>query len=179
MKYNATTSNKGVFLRQATQNDSDFFLQMKNNAVLQELLMCHPRVYSLHEINDWIARYENSNDSFLLSVFNEAKEQIGYFSIQRYQSYNKTAYFGIAIHPNFQRSGYGEKALNCLLEWARNELQLRKFLLEVVTSNTPAIKLYKKLGFREVGILREQFANGNIYQDAILMEKCINLSNEK
>ncbi|MDF3033474.1 MAG: speG [Alphaproteobacteria bacterium] len=162
---------KIVSLRQAVQSDSHFLFGMKNDFTLQELLMCHPRNYSLEEIQDWIFRYTASKDSFLLVACNECGDSIGYLSIQRFLSYNRTAYFGIAIHPSYQGCGYGISLLNTLFEWSKKTLKIRKLLLEVSMANQKAINLYKKVGFSTVGTLKQNFFIRDSYQDVLLMEK--------
>ncbi len=172
MKSKITSCNK-IYLRKANQNDVDFLTEMKNDLGLQELLMCHQKNHSQLEIKEWIEKYESSKDSFLLVVCESNQKAVGYFSVQRFLSHHKTAYFGIAIHPDFQGLGYGKTALFSFFEWANKELGLRKVLLEVASSNQRAITIYKKAGFREVGILMKHFFTNHIYQDAVLMEKDI------
>ena len=47
----------------------------------------------------------------------------------------------------------------------------RKIVLGTLISNTRAIKLYEKLGFRHVGIRQKQFLMKKKYIDELLMEK--------
>ncbi len=59
----------------------------------------------------------------------------------------------IALHPDVQRRGLGEAAMRWALAWFRAE-GLRRATLTVSTDNSPAIALYRKLGFvpSEVGL---------------------------
>jgi [ribosomal protein S18]-alanine N-acetyltransferase len=57
----------------------------------------------------------------------------------------------IAVHPDFRGMGIGERVLRYVIK----EVKLRGarlITLEVRPSNTAALSLYKKLGFRLVGI---------------------------
>jgi ribosomal-protein-alanine N-acetyltransferase len=57
----------------------------------------------------------------------------------------------IAVHPDFRRLGIGERVLRHVIA----EVQVRGarlITLEVRPSNTAAMTLYKKLGFRMMGI---------------------------
>ena len=166
---------KIVSLQLANQDDSQFLWVLKNDFALQELIMCHPRHYNVEEIKKWICRYSDSADSFLLVIRNESNIPIGYVSIQRFLSYNRTAYFGIVLHPSYQNCGYGISALNGIFEWTIKELKIRKLLLEVSTLNQKAINLYKKVGFDTVGTLKNNFYIHASYQDVLLMEKEIDV----
>ncbi|MGB7295291.1 MAG: ribosomal protein S18-alanine N-acetyltransferase [Candidatus Aminicenantales bacterium] len=57
----------------------------------------------------------------------------------------------IAIHPDFRRMGIGEQVLRQIIERVSFR-GARLITLEVRPSNTSALALYKKLGFRLLGI---------------------------
>ena len=72
----------------------------------------------------------------------------------------------VAVHPDFRRKGIGEKLLQHLIDESKNSDMLL-ITLEVRKSNTPAIKLYEKCNFSEVGIRKNYYKNPT--EDAILM----------
>ena len=49
-----------------------------------------------------------------------------------------------------------------------SELNLKTFTLEVNVTNEPAIRLYKKFGFKNLGIRKKYYNNS---QDAYIMTK--------
>ncbi len=57
----------------------------------------------------------------------------------------------IAIHPDFRRMGVGEQVLRQVIEQVRFR-GARLITLEVRPSNPAALALYKKLGFKLLGI---------------------------
>lgn len=57
----------------------------------------------------------------------------------------------IAVHPAFRRLGIGEQVLRHVIEDMKFR-GARLITLEVRPSNTAAISLYKKLGFKMIGI---------------------------
>ncbi len=73
----------------------------------------------------------------------------------------------IAVAPNAQRQGLGEKTLNILLDVCR-ERGLAAVNLEVRENNAAALGLYEKLGFEAVGRRKKYYNNKH---DAILMTK--------
>jgi ribosomal protein S18 acetylase RimI-like enzyme len=79
--------------------------------------------------------------------------------------------FGIGIRKEARGMGIGEKLAGLLIKEAKKKLKIKIIELHVFANNTPAINLYKKLGFEEVGRIRK----GNYYYgkfiDDIIMVK--------
>jgi RimJ/RimL family protein N-acetyltransferase len=65
--------------------------------------------------------------------------------------------------------GYGFEASILILKYAFHELNLNRIFLTVREDNINAIKLYKKVGFKEEGLLRQQVYNNNKYINMIIM----------
>jgi len=58
---------------------------------------------------------------------------------------------GIGLRPDLVGRGLGEAHLRAQLEYARGQWQPQTFRLYVATWNERAIRVYERLGFREVG----------------------------
>lgn len=71
----------------------------------------------------------------------------------------------IAVHPDYRRLGYGEVIVRDAM-FRAVELGAESMTLEVRVSNSPAIGLYEKLGFKGVGT-RKGFYEGK--EDALIM----------
>ena len=74
----------------------------------------------------------------------------------------------IAVHPNYRRQGIAE-ALVGALEKALRQRGSRALTLEVRDSNVPAITLYDKLGFTQVGLRKNYYRNPK--EDARILRK--------
>lgn len=75
----------------------------------------------------------------------------------------------LAIKSEFRKKGYGSRLLQELLTIGNNR-QLRKIFLEVRSSNKPAIQLYQRAGFKEIGIRKDYYRTIKGREDGILME---------
>ena len=64
----------------------------------------------------------------------------------------------IAVHPDFRRLGIGERVLRQVIQQLRSSGALM-VTLEVRPSNIGAQTLYRKLGFRMVGIRKGYYTN--------------------
>lgn len=75
----------------------------------------------------------------------------------------------LATDPDHRRAGIGRALLTqALMDCARSGA--KRVLLEVSRSNVIAIQLYASSGFRETGIRKAYYADGN---DALVMEKAL------
>ncbi len=72
----------------------------------------------------------------------------------------------IVVRKSFRHQGIGQELLEELIDLAK-ETNLECLKLEVNEKNFPAIKLYKKNGFEEVGRRPKYYHN---IEDAILMQ---------
>ncbi|MBC7257570.1 MAG: GNAT family N-acetyltransferase, partial [Chloroflexi bacterium] len=60
----------------------------------------------------------------------------------------------IAVHPNFQGQGLGRRLMQAALGYLRSA-GARQVKLEVRPQNSPALRLYERIGFRPVGTVRD------------------------
>ncbi|QDS32663.1 GNAT family N-acetyltransferase [Brevibacillus brevis] len=77
--------------------------------------------------------------------------------------------FGISVLKEFWGSGVGRLLLESLLEWAKRSKVIRKINLKVRSDNDSAIRLYKKLGFKEFGTLTREFMIEDTFYDCLYM----------
>lgn len=74
----------------------------------------------------------------------------------------------ISVSPQMQRQGVGRKMLEHLIDYARPRAE--KMFLEVRPSNPGAIDLYRKTGFREIGVRKNYYPAKQGREDAIMFE---------
>ena len=74
----------------------------------------------------------------------------------------------IAVAPDFRRQGIGKQLIVALMEQLQRRNVIALFL-EVRVSNAPAIALYEKLGFEQVGRRPRYYHNPR--EDALILRK--------
>lgn len=62
-----------------------------------------------------------------------------------------TGHFGISVLPGWRGRGVGSALLEVLIEWARAHPTMEEITLSVVEPNEGASRLYRRLGFIEIG----------------------------
>jgi [ribosomal protein S18]-alanine N-acetyltransferase len=74
----------------------------------------------------------------------------------------------IAVHPDYRGQKIGEKIVEAMMAAAQRE-SIISLTLEVRVTNIPAINLYKKLGFEDIGIRKGYYSDTG--EDALIMWK--------
>lgn len=103
-----------------------------------------------------------SRETFLVAQF--GNRVVGY-TIGILNKWGEGHVISVAAHPSFRRRGVASALLAELLRRFKDKgAKIAK--LEVKVSNLPAINLYKKFGFKTVGLIKNYYPDG---EDAYLM----------
>jgi RimJ/RimL family protein N-acetyltransferase len=162
-----------VYLRELTLNDAeDRYKWSLDKEVTKHLNM--PDKYppfSREETQKWIEMcIAKSNGYEQKAIMTEEGEHIGWVDLKNIDSLNKHAESGIAIgDKRYWGKGYGLSAMKQMLLWGFKELELNKIWLRVEIDNEKAIKSYKKMGYIEEGILREDRLRNGKFVDRLRM----------
>jgi len=68
------------------------------------------------------------------------------------------AELGWTVFPEHRRQGYATETALRLMEWARSEHGVRRFISSTTPDNAPSLRVHEKLGFRRTG----QMVDGEI-----------------
>ena len=109
---------------------------------------------------------ELNNKLALWLVAEEADSVAGYIGSQTCGE--ESDVMNVAVHPDFRRRGIAESLVNTLVEELK-AIGSRCLTLEVRASNAPAIALYEKLGFAEIGRRKNYYRNPR--EDALILRK--------
>ncbi|MGD8559344.1 MAG: ribosomal protein S18-alanine N-acetyltransferase [Gammaproteobacteria bacterium] len=80
----------------------------------------------------------------------------------------------LCISDDFRRRGLGERLLTHMLELARQKSVCTVFL-EVRPSNEPAVTLYEKVGFNQIGTRHDYYPAKVGREDAIILAKSLEI----
>ena len=110
----------------------------------------------LNELSNDLARYNCAFDNYgNLLVYSGC-----------WQILEEVHITNIAVAPEFRRQKVGEKLLKRIIDDCY-ENKAKYITLEVRVSNTPAINLYEKFGFKSLGTRKGYYQNNN--EDALIM----------
>lgn len=162
-------------LRPFRAEDGPAIAALRADQALQHLLMANPGALPheqpLQEAIAWVRRREAAG--FFRIIASEVDAAVGFGQISDIHRKNRFGYLGISLLPAARGQGIGRAAMAALEAAARDELGLRKLLLQVRSDNTPALKLYDAVGWRRAGLLSSQYDDGERVHDVILLERML------
>ena len=106
---------------------------------------------------------ENKNTTYI--VAKESDEVVGFAGLST--CLDEATLNNIVVKKSHRNRGIGGELLEALIELC-SELRMKTFTLEVDTENEPAIHLYEKFGFKNLGIRKKYYNNS---RDAFIMTK--------
>lgn len=110
--------------------------------------------------------HEIENELSLWLVALDGDRVAGYVGSQSVMG--ESDMMNIAVHPDYRRQGIAEALVLALVSRLKSEGNYQ-LTLEVRASNTPAQRLYEKLGFTEVGRRRNYYRAPR--EDALILRK--------
>ncbi|KPV42945.1 GNAT family N-acetyltransferase [Alicyclobacillus ferrooxydans] len=125
---------------------------------------------SPEKIRDWYKNRINQQNGFLFAVRHQDDDRLlGYVELDSILWSHQVSWLVIAIGEESDRGkGYGRDALNTLLRFAFDELNLRRIQLTVFAYNKGAVHLYESLGFLREGTFRKFLHRDGDYHDMYL-----------
>ena len=138
---------------------------MKRSKQIQIHLALRMREINFTEV-EWRSRAENMWLSFM---GNQTLGMVGLITNTLESTKHNAHIIAFWVKPEFRRQGVGKQLITKLQEIA-SDLGLLKLGLNVTTTKTDAIRLYEKLGFKRVGLLKDNLRKGDIFLDEFLME---------
>ena len=152
----------GVSFRKIEEKDLSFLNETRN--FFAKEFLHDSRIFTMKETGEWF--FSNSPDYWIIE---EREKPVGYFRISNHSEINKNLYLGADIHPEYQGKGIAYSSYLIFISYLFEKYNLNKISLEVLSSNSRAVNLYKKLGFVIEGIKREEVLKENKYVDSIIM----------
>ncbi|MYL44250.1 GNAT family N-acetyltransferase [Virgibacillus halodenitrificans] len=165
-------SSERVYLRKMEKNDTEQYHTWRMDMDVMNSTSLFLDTYTYKETSDFVEiRMLDSNSSKSYIIMERAQQlPIGVTSLINLDLKNRNAECIIDIgEKNYWGKGYGKEALQLLLTYAFNELNLHRVSLQVFSFNTRAIQLYEKLGFVEEGKCREALYRNGEWHDIIQM----------
>ncbi|MGD6777028.1 GNAT family N-acetyltransferase [Sutcliffiella horikoshii] len=117
----------------------------------------------LAEILDRKAR---GNSMFAVMIEDELN---GFFSVS--QAAANVNYIGLGMRPDLTGNGRGTEFLQAGMDFVQSRFKVDKITLSVATFNQRAIKVYRKVGFKDRGTFMQD-TNGSTYEFIRTVYEC-------
>jgi len=164
---------KNIHLRALEPQDLDFLSKTENDEDLWEVSNTQTP-YSKFVLKQYL---ENAHlDIYqvkqlrLVIEDNLNNQKIGLIDIFDFDPQHKRAGIGIVVSKTNQRQGYGKEALKLIIDYCFKTLQLHQIYANIIASNIKSISLFKKQGFKEIGIKKDWISYQNEFKNEILFQ---------
>ena len=142
--------DKSVIIREMTKGDIDRVCELEN--------LCFSVPFTKKAITELL-----SNTSWHFLVAECDGIVVGYISM--YVIIDEKEIVNVCTDPQYRGMGLGSALVHAALEYEKEKCVI--VMLEVRKSNSVAITLYEKFGFKSVGVSKNHYVNPR--EDAILM----------
>ncbi|MCD8529694.1 MAG: GNAT family N-acetyltransferase, partial [Flavobacterium sp.] len=107
----------------------------------------------------------------LAICLNDTFEAVGLIDLFDFDPKNNRAGVGIVISNESNRnSGIGSEALQLVINYAFNQLQLHQLYANIGSNNEISISLFTKFGFQKIGVKKDWNKINNQYEDEMLYQ---------
>lgn len=129
-----------------------------------------PKTFDKEKVRAYFSNNIGSEDRVDFMILDEQDKVIGECVLNDFDLDVQSSNLRIVIFDlKHTGQGIGEWAVCNALFHAFEILQMNRVSLDVFSFNTHAIRMYKKVGFKQEGILREAILDGDNYADDVLM----------
>ena len=169
-----TLTGNTIYLRALEPEDLEFIYAIENNESVWEVSNTQTP-YSRFLIRQYL---ENAHQDIyeakqlrLAICLSDTFEAIGLIDLFDFDPKNNRAGVGIIISNESNRnSGIGSEALQLVINYAFNQLQLHQLYANIGSDNEISKQLFTKFGFQKIGTKKDWIKVDNIFKDEILFQ---------
>lgn len=161
-----------ISVRQATQDDLVSILDIYNQGIEDRIATLETETKDLAYMEDW---FQQHHSRYAVLVAESGTGIVGWASLNPYShrcAYDGVADLSIYVERSFRGKGIGS-ALLSPLEHAAMDNGFYKIVLFTFPFNDQGQRLYRKKGYREVGVFEKQGVMEGKFIDVMIMEKLL------
>jgi RimJ/RimL family protein N-acetyltransferase len=159
-----------VNLRELEYRDLEILNAWRNDVRLISNLGSGFNFISEETDKRWYENYLANRDKAVRLAIEVDGTYVGNVNLTNISFVNRSAEYSIFIgDPVYRGQGVGFIASSKTIEHGIENLGLQRIWLTVLSTNTPAIKMYEKLGFELEGTLRRALYKEGEFRDLMLM----------
>ena len=167
-----TLETERLILRPMELKDLEFIFRHFSDPQVNQYLYDNPPIKDHAEAQQIIDFYvdgaNNSHNRWILERKSDRKP-LGTCGFHRWEQRYFRTEIGYDLSPEFWRQGYMSEALMAAFRYGFSEMGLNRIDALVYVGNEGSLKLLKKLGFQQEGILRDYFCQNEIFYDHALL----------
>lgn len=128
--------------------------------------------YSRYRLRDYIANTESDiyKDEQVRFVIEDDGKAVGMVDLFDFSARNQRAEIGIALLREAQGRGLARQAINDIVDYARDVINMRQLYGVIPESNTASVRMLEACGFSQTVCLKDWLKHGQKYENALLMQ---------
>ncbi len=139
-----------VQLRPLKSKDAPFMLEWMTDPEITRFFRFDASTITLESCLDYIGRAQTDPDTIHFAIVDENDEYLGTISLKDIDREKQQAEYAISTRKKAHGSGAALEATRLILQYAFEELGLKRVYLNVLAENGRANAFYRKAGFRFV-----------------------------
>lgn len=167
---------KHIYLRALEPEDLDFIYEIENDQSVWEISNTIAP-YSKFLINQYL---KNAHKDIFevkqlrLVICNREDLAVGLIDLFDFDFKNKRAGIGVLIKDETQRQkGFSKEALDLLMDYAANHLDLHQLYCNISEDNMMSLKLFKNHGFEIVGLKKDWNLIKGLFKNEYLLQRIL------
>ncbi|SEB53901.1 diamine N-acetyltransferase [Tenacibaculum sp. MAR_2009_124] len=169
-----TLKGKHINLRALEPEDLSFLFDIENNEQFWEISNTQTPfsrfLLKQYLQNSHLDIYEAKQLRLIIELSNNSLP-IGMIDLFDFSPQHKRAGIGILVHPDYQKKGHANEALDHLIEYCFKHLNLRQLYANIASDNLNSLHLFRGKNFTEVGIKKDWIYNQGKFKDEILFQR--------
>lgn len=168
-----TLKSDKCYLRALEPEDLDFIYAIENDESVWEVSQTITP-YSRFLIKEYL---ENSHKDIYevkqlrMVICNIQDESIGLIDVFDFDIKNKRAGLGILISSEENRAqGFGKQALDMMIKYCFNHLNLHQLFCNISENNTNSISLFEQQGFERIGLKKDWIFKNGVYNNEYIYQ---------
>jgi len=174
-EFKTTLANKDsiqIIIRHVLKSDLPMIWENFNSVVREKCFIpVISEITNKYEQDSWLYNHQSDNNIVLVATTND--KVVGHCTIEHnsWECSEQVGELGILLHKKYRnaRPSIGKNLIECAIREAKLK-GFEKVTLSVFHTNKNAIELYKKVGFKVIGVRKKQFFIENTYYDEVLMD---------
>ena len=145
------------------------YLRWLNDPEVTRYLGVGKEPVTMESVRQYVERFQNSTTDLLFAIIDrQTNRHIGNVTLNHIHRVHGTADTGMMIgNKEFWGKGYAFEAWVLLMDYAFSQLGLRKIIAGAVAGHQGSLSVLRRIGFREEGVLREEFFLEGRYLDTV------------
>ena len=153
-------------------SDTEDIVRWRNREFVRRMFLCQDP-FTCEGHRNWIKNMIETGKAVQFMIWEkETGDKIGSVYLRDIDRDNLKAEFGIFIGEEDKLGcGYGKEAADLITEYGFSSLKLNKIFLRVLAGNERARKSYRRAGFKEEGLFKEDRIINGEKKDLVFMAK--------